>query len=163
MSAPHRSDVAPASVSIALREEGVEVEYLDGRVTFYHGVPQRVEGTLTTAPGKESHVLVTDPTETEGVLLYVNDLKTHDDILEDTGVGRVILGEGEEEELFPGVTARRPGGQRTEIDADPEVAGGRVFVFVEDDWGEDSYEFVAAADDEASDGGDDADDADTEA
>ena len=111
MSAPHRNDIAPASVSVALREEGVEVEYLDGRVTFYHGVPQVVEDTLTTAPGKEAHVLVTDPTETEGVLLYVNDLKTHDEILEQTGVGRVILGEGEEEELFPGVTARRPGGQ----------------------------------------------------
>ncbi|MFC6785727.1 DUF5796 family protein [Halobaculum halobium] len=143
MSAPHRNDIAPASVSVALREEGVEVEYLDGRVTFYHGVPEVVEGTLTTPPGKESHVLVTDPTETEGVLLYVNDLKTHDDILEQTGVGRVILGEGEEEELFPGVTARRPGGQRTAIEADPAVAGGRVFVFVEDDWGEQSYEFVA--------------------
>ncbi|SHH63612.1 DUF5796 family protein [Halobaculum gomorrense] len=143
MSAPHRNDIAPASVSVALREEGVEVEYLDDRVTFYHGVPQVVEDTLTTSPGKETHVLVTDPSETEGVLLYVNDLKTHDDILEQTGVGRVILGEGEEEELFPGVTARRPGGQRTEIEADPEVAGGRVFAFVEDDWGEESYEFVA--------------------
>ncbi|WP_284013741.1 DUF5796 family protein [Halobaculum litoreum] len=144
MSAPNRNDIAPASVSVALREEGVEVEYLDGRVTFYHGVPQVVEDTLTTPPGKETHVLVTDPTETEGVLVYVNDLKTHDDILEQTGVGRVVLGEGAEEELFPGVVARRPGGQRTEIEADPEVAGGRVFAFVEDDWGEDSYEFVAA-------------------
>ena len=144
MSAPHRNDVAPASVSVSLREEGVEVEYLDGRVTFYHGVPRRVEGSLTTPPGKQAHVLVTDPTETEGVLLYVNDLKTHDDVLEQTGVGRVILGEDDEEELFPGVTARRPGGRRTEIEADPEVAGGRVFVFVEDDWSEDSYEFVAA-------------------
>lgn len=142
MSAPNRSDVAPATVSVALREEGVEIEYLDGRVTFYHGVPKAVEGSLTTPPGKQTHVLVTDPTETEGVLLYVNDLKTHDDILADTGVGRVILGEGEEEELFPGVTVRRPGGQRTELEADPEVARGRVFAFVEDDWGEQSYEFV---------------------
>lgn len=143
MSAPNRNDVAPATVSVALREEGVEIEYLDGRVTFYHGVPKTVEGTLRTPPGKQTHVLVTDPTESEGVLLYVNDLKTHDDILGDTGVGRVILDEGDEEELFPGVTARRPGGQRTELEADPEVARGRVFAFVEDDWGEQSYEFVA--------------------
>ncbi|MFC7070206.1 DUF5796 family protein [Halobaculum lipolyticum] len=157
MSAPHRNDIAPASVSVALREEGVEVEYLDGRVTFYHGVPQVVapDDSLTTPPGKETHVLVTDPTETEGVLLYVNDLKTHDDILEQTGVGRVVLGEGDEEELFPGVVARRPGGRRTVIEADPAVAGGRVFAFVEDDWGEDSYEFVAADDDtDGSDFGD---------
>ncbi|WP_435146370.1 DUF5796 family protein [Halobaculum sp. P14] len=166
MSAGNRNDVAPATVSVALREEGVEVEYLDGRVTFYHGVPQRVEGTLTTPPGKEVHVLVTDPTETEGVLLYVNDLKTHDEILEDTGVGRVVLDEGDEEELFPGVTARRPGGQRTEIEADPAVAGGRVFVFAEDDWSEASYEFVAAdgesADDDAE-GGDSSGDRDSDA
>ncbi|QLG62305.1 DUF5796 family protein [Halorarum salinum] len=150
MSAPNRSDVAPATVSVALREEGIEVEYLDGRVTFYHGVPEAVEGSLTTPPGKETHVLVTDPTETEGVLVYVNDLKTHDDILRDTGVGRVMLGEGEEEELFPGVTARRPGGQRTELEADPEVARGRVFVFAEDDWGEHSYEFVEGTDAESA-------------
>ena len=142
MGAANRSDVAPATVSVALREEGVEVEYLDGRVTFYRGVPERVSGTLTTAPGKQTHVLVTDPTETEGVLMYVNDRKTADEILEDSGVGRVVLGEGETEELFPGVTVSRPGGQRTAVEADPEVARGRVFVFAEDDWSERSYELV---------------------
>ena len=163
MSAPNRNDVAPASVSVSLREEGVEVEYLDGRISFYRGVPQRVEESLTTPPGKQTHVLVTDPTETEGVLVYVNDLKTHDDILEQTGVGRVVLGEDEAEELFPGVTARRPGGRRTEIEADPAVAGGRVFVFVEDDWGEDSYEFVAAESADGTDGAPAGDDEDTDA
>ena len=150
MSAPHRNDIAPASVSVALREEGVPAEYPAGRVPCYHGVAPVVADHLSPSPCIGRHVLVTDPTETEGVLLYVNDLKTHDDILEQTGVGRVILGEGEDEELFPGVTASRPGGQRTEIEADSEVAGGRVFAFVEDDWGEQSYEFVAG------DGGDDA-------
>jgi hypothetical protein len=35
---------------------------------------------------------------------------------------------------------------RTEVEADPEVARGRVFVFVEDDWGEASYEFVTEGD-----------------
>ena len=52
------------------------------------------------------------------------------------------------------MTVRRPGGMRTEVEADPEVARGRVFVFVEDDWGEASYEFVA--EDEASVTGSDA-------
>jgi hypothetical protein len=75
-------------------------------------------------------------------MLYVNDRRTHDDILEDTGVGRVILDAGESEEVFPGVTVRRLDGYRTEVEADPEVARGRVFVFVEDDLGEASYEFV---------------------
>jgi len=137
-----RNDVPPSTVGVELLEHGVEVEYTDGRTTLYRGVPEPVADTLTTPPKKETHVLVTDPTETEGVMLYVNDLKTHDDILEATGVGRVVLEDGEEEEIFPGVTVRRPGGMRTEVEADPEIARGRVFVFVEDDWSERSYEFV---------------------
>lgn len=138
-----RNDVAPSTLGVELLEHGVQVEYTDGRTTLYRGVPEKVEGTLTTGPGKQTHILVTDPTETEGVMVYVNDLKTHDDILESTGVGRVILEKGEEEEIFPGVTARRVGGMRTEVEADPEKARGRVFAFAEDDWSEKSYEFVA--------------------
>ncbi|WP_318569658.1 DUF5796 family protein [Salinigranum marinum] len=144
MSAPHRTDVAPSTLSVALLEEGVEVEYTDGRRTLYRGVPERVPGTLTTKPGRDLHVLVTDPTDSEGVLVYVNDRKTHDDILESTGVGRVVLDQDEDEELFPGVVVRRVGELRYEVEADPETARGRVFAFVEDDWGEDSYEFVNA-------------------
>ena len=138
-----RNDVPPSTVGVELLDHGVEVEYTDGRKTLYRGVPEPVTDTLTTPPKKETHVLVTDPTETEGVMMYVNDLTSHDDVLESSGVGRVILGEGDEEELFPGVLVRRVPGHRFEIEADPEVARGRVFVFVEDDWGEDSYEFVA--------------------
>ena len=137
-----RSDVAPSTLPVRLREGGVEVEYLDGRTTFYRGVPSKAEETLSTAPGKEVHVLVTGPDETEGVMMYVNDRKTHDDILRSTGVGRIVLDEGETEELFPGVTVGTPDGMRCRIEADPAVARGRVFVFVEDDWGEDSYELV---------------------
>lgn len=137
-----RNDVSPSTLGVELREEGVVVEYLDGRTTLYRGAPQKVTDTLATGPGKETHILVTDPTETEGVLIYVNDLKTHDDILDQSGVGRVILNDGEEEELFPGVVVRRTGGMRNEIEADPDVARGRIFAFVEDDWGEESYEFV---------------------
>ncbi|MFB6124131.1 MAG: DUF5796 family protein [Haloferacaceae archaeon] len=137
-----RNDVAPSTLGVELLEHGVQVEYLDGRTVLYRGVPEAVRGTLRTPPGKQTHVLVTDPTETEGVMMYVNDRKTHDDVLESTGVGRIVLDAGEEEELFPGVTVRRGDGQRTEVEADPETAGGRVFVFVEDDWGEDSYELV---------------------
>ena len=138
----NRNDVPPATVGVDLREEGVIVEYADGRETLYRGVPSAETGSVRTGPGKECHLLVTDPTESEGVMLYVNDLKTEDEILEDTGVGRVLLDTGEAEEVFPGVTVRRVEGQRTEIEADPEVARGRVFVFVEDDWGEQSFEIV---------------------
>jgi hypothetical protein len=153
-----RNDVAPSTVSVSLVDYGVEVEYLDGRTTVYRGVPQKREGSVTTGPGKETHVLVTDLTETEGVMLYVNDFKTADEILEDSGVGRIILEAGEEEGVFPGVTVRRLGADRNEVEADPEVARGRVFVFVEDDWNERSYEIVRevdeSADEDAADAGD---------
>lgn len=142
MSAPSRSDVPPTSLGVELREEGVVVEYLDGRTTLYRGAPDTMEGVMTTGPGKETHVLVTDPTETEGVMTYVNDLKTDDEILRDSGVGRVLLDDEETDELFPGVVVTRTG-QRNEIVADPEIAGGRVFVFVEDEWTEHSYEIVS--------------------
>ena len=141
MSAPSRSDVPPTSIGIDLREEGVVVEYLDGRTTLYRGVPESVEGSLTAGPGKETHVLVTDPTETEGVMTYVNDYKTDEAILEDSGVGRVTVEDGETDEVVPGVVVGR-NGQRNEVIADPEIAGGRVFVFVEDGWSEGSFEIV---------------------
>ena len=151
-----RNDVAPATVGVELHEAGVVVEYLDGHTTLYRGVPARRAESVTTPPGKEAHVLVTDPTETEGVMLYVNDHRTHDDILESTGVGRVVLNEGDAEEVFPGVTVSRPGGRRTAVDADPEQARGRVFVFVEDEFSERSYELVA--DEARAEGDADADD-----
>lgn len=135
-----RNDVAPGTVGVELTDDGIVVEYLDGREVFYHGPPAKTEDSIRCRPGKDVQVLVTDPTETEGVLVYVNDLRTHDEILKDSGVGRVILESGEEE-LFPGVTARVEG-YAVEVTADPEVAGGRVFVFEEDARGERSYELV---------------------
>lgn len=138
-----RNDIAPETVDIELLDHGIAVEYIDGRQILYRGVPQTVTDSLTTPPGKQTHILVTDPTETEGVLMYINDLKTHDDVLESSGVGRVVLEQGSSETVFPGVTISRPGGMRTTIEADPETARGRVFAFVEDDWSEQSYEFIS--------------------
>jgi hypothetical protein len=60
---------------------------------------------------------VTDPSGTQGVLTYVNDLKTHADILRDTGVGRVMLDKGEQTTVFPGVTVRNEA-HRVVVDAD---------------------------------------------
>jgi hypothetical protein len=137
----NRSDIAPSTLSVELTEDGVAVEYLDGRTAFYHGVPSKVEESVRTAPGKDTHVLITDETETTGILVYVNDLRTHDDIIEDSGVGRVILQDGAEDELFPGVTVRDHQ-MRVEVDVDFDVADGRVFVFEEDEMGERSFEVV---------------------
>jgi len=136
-----RNDVAPDTLGVELTEDGIVVEYTDGREAYYRGIPEKESGTLRTSPGKLVQILVTDPTETEGVLTYVNDRNTHDEILESTGVGRVMLEPDEEEELFPGVTVRVDG-YAIEVEADPEVARGRVFVFEEDELGERSFELV---------------------
>jgi hypothetical protein len=136
-----RSNVSPSTLPIELQDGGILVEYLDGREVFYNGVPEKAEGSVRAPPGKHTQVLVTDPTETEGVLTYVNDRKTGDDILEDSGVGRLLLDDGGEEELFPGVVVRMDG-HAVEVAADPEVARGRVFVFAEDELSEQSWELV---------------------
>jgi hypothetical protein len=134
-----RSDIAPGTVGIELVDGGVYVEYTDGRRTFYNGVPEKRETTVRCQPSKEVHVLVTD--EAEGVMVYVNDRKTSDEIIESSGVGRVILESGETAALFPGVTVRADG-YAVEVEADPEEVEGRVFVFEEDEFGERSFELV---------------------
>jgi len=137
-----RSEVPPDTLPVDLTEDGIEVEYHDGRRVFYRGVPMSVSGTVRTAPGKDVHVLVTDAGERQGVLVYINERKTEDEILGETGVGRVLLGRGEETTVFPGVTVREDR-LRIEIEADPDVVDGRVFVFEEDEMGERSFELVA--------------------
>lgn len=136
-----RTEVPPDSLDIALAEEGIYVTYADGRRVFYNGVPETVHGTLRTRPGKDVQVLVTNAEGTEGVLTYVNELKTEAEILESSGVGRVMLDKGESEELFPGVTATLDG-YAIEVEADPAEAGGRVFVFEEDELGERKFELL---------------------
>lgn len=136
-----RSDVAPSTLSIDLDPDGVFVEYLDGREIFYHGVPEKRTGSVRCQPGKEVHVLVTDPSGTEGVMMYINDHNTHDDILESTGVGRLMVDPGETIQVFPGVTAHADG-YAIVVEADTDIADGRVFVFEEDELGERSFELV---------------------
>ena len=138
---PRRSDVPPETLRVSLEPEGIKVAYLDDRSVFYHGVPEKREGSVVCGPGRDVHVLITAPDEREGVMVYVNDRATHDDILESTGVGRVLLDGGETASLFPGVAATNHG-YRVEVTADHETARGRVFVFAEDERGEASYELV---------------------
>ena len=136
-----RSNVAPSTLEVELVDGGTVVRYLDGREVFYHGPPTRVEGSVTTRPGTEVHVLVTDPDGIEGVMTYITDLKTEDTILESTGVGRVVVERGARVEVFPGVSAVLEG-YRVTVEADLDVVGGRVFVFAEDDVREHAYELV---------------------
>jgi len=137
-------EVPPDTLPVDLVEGGVVVEYADGRDVFYRGPPERVESPHQTAPGKDVHVLVTDETETSGVLVYVDEKRTDAEILRDTGVGRVLLDTGEETTLFPGV-AVTGGNLRATITVDHEAVDGRVFVFEEDQFSEFAYELVAEA------------------
>jgi hypothetical protein len=152
-----KSEVAPDTLPVDLTEGGIEVEYTDGRTVFYHGVPEPVE-RVTTPPGKTTHVLVTDAEESHGVLTYVNERVTEDDILEDSGVGRVLLDSGEETSIFPGVTVQESE-MRIVVRADLDTVDGRVFVFAEDETSEHSWEVVEdppegdPGGDERSDGG----------
>ncbi len=139
------SEVAPDTLAIDLTEGGIEVEYTDGREVFYHGVPEPVD-RVTTPPGKDTHVLVTNADATHGVLTYVNERTTEDQILEDSGVGRVLLDRGEETSVFPGVTVQEAD-MRITVRADLDLVDGRVFVFAEDEMGESSWELVEDAED----------------
>lgn len=135
------SEVPPDTVGVDLVDGGVVVVYTDGREVFYRGVPERVEAPHRTAPGKQTHVLVTDSTETRGVLVYVNEHRTDDEILDSSGVGRVVLDEGETATLFPGVTVHG-GSLRARVTLERDLVDGRVFVFEEDQFEERSYELV---------------------
>lgn len=136
-----RNDIPPSTLGVELTEDGIFVEYLDGRTAFYNGIPTKVSDSVRCAPGKDVQVLVTDQGGSEGVLMYVNDLKTHDDILEDSGVGRVILEPNQSTQLFPGVRARTDG-YAVVVETDQSVVDGRVFVFEEDEFGERLFEIV---------------------
>ena len=138
-----RSEVPPEPLGVELDEGGIYVQYQDNRRVFYNGVPEAVTGTVRCRPGKDVQVLVTDDSETEGVMTYVNEVKTADEILESSGVGRVFLDSGEEAELFDGVTAAVDG-MAIEVSADMERVDGRVFVFEEDELGEQMYELREA-------------------
>ncbi|MEF8775521.1 MAG: DUF5796 family protein [Haloarculaceae archaeon] len=138
-----KSEVAPDTLAVDLTEGGVEVEYADGRTVFYHGVPERVE-QVTVPPGKDTHVLVTNGEGSHGVLTYVNERTTEDEILEDSGVGRILLDQGEETTVFPGVRVQESE-MRITVRADPEMVDGRVFVFAENEMGEAGYELVEEA------------------
>lgn len=136
--------VPPDTLSVALREEGVVVEYLDGREAFYRGIPTPVEPPHRSAPGKDVHVLVTDETETSGVMMYVDERTTEAEILESSGVGRVLLDAGESTTLFPGVRVEKAQ-HRLTVAVDHDVVDGRVFVFEEDQFEERSFELIADA------------------
>lgn len=145
----YHGTVSPATLRVERREDGIAVTYLDGRVAVYRVEPEPVAGPVRTPPGKDVHVLVTDPESGEGVMIYVNDRKTHDDVLEASGVGRVLVEPGMSRELFPGVEASVEG-HAVLIDADPGSVDARIFVFAEDEFSEHGFELVDVTGEDAS-------------
>lgn len=137
----HRSNVSPAPLTVDRDGDGIEVRYRDGRTVRYAD-PVPADGERIAAnTAYEIHALVTDPDGSEGVMVYVNDHDTSDDILESTGVGRLLLEPGEEAAIYPGVTAARSR-ERITVRADPDAIDGSLYVFVENELEERAFRLV---------------------
>lgn len=136
--------VSPATLGVELLEEEIVVRYLDGRRTVYQGPVEPTTPPLRTAPGRLVQLLLIEPGETEGVLVYVNDRDTDAEILEESGVGRINLDPGEEVSVFPGVTVAMDG-YHAVVDVDMQVIDGRLFVFAEGPLDARSYELLEEA------------------
>ena len=135
----YRTNVSAVPLPVRRSDDTIEITYLDDRVVTYPG-PFQDEGTSLTANRTvEIHVLIVDNEFSEGMMIYLNDYDTVDDILESTGVGRIILDDGATESLYPGVRGSRQGERITvEVDTNAETAG--VYVFVESQLKQDAYE-----------------------
>lgn len=143
----HRSNVSPVPLAVERDDDDIVLEYLDGRTVRYRGPLEPREGSVSAPITLELQVLVLDEDASEGIMVYVNDYDTVDDILEETGVGRVLLGDGDTEALYPGVIATRSG-QTIEVEVDDALTDAWVFVFVENQFGERAYRLARPAEPE---------------
>ena len=144
-------EIAPAALPVELVEGGIVVTYQDGREVIYRGVPERVGPKYATGPGREIHLLVTDGDT--GRLVYVDERMTDPEILERTGVGRILLTVDDPVEAQPGITACKTG-LRIEFTVAPADLKGTAFVFEQDQFGEHSVELAAIAPDDSAETGD---------
>lgn len=131
----HRSNVSPVPLTVERSAEAVRVHYLDDRVVTYRGPFEERDGELAANRSFEVHVLVIDPESGDGIMTYVNDYDTTDPILESTGVGRVLIEDGQHEAIYPGITATLAG-ETVRVTVDETAADMWVYGFVENDRGE---------------------------
>lgn len=134
-----RSNVTPNPLPLEIEDSTISIQYQDGRVVTYHGPIEERDATVSATLTYEIHVLVTDGTE--GSIVYVNDYDTSDEVLEATGVGRVIISESDSASVYPGVTASRRG-ERITIEVDRGAVAESVYVFVENQLEEHAYQLV---------------------
>lgn len=139
----HRSNVSPVPLPVERESDRIRLTYLDGRVVTYRGPFDDRDGGVRANRSFAVHVLVVDPESEEGVMTYINDYDTSDDILESTGVGRVLLAEGESEAIYPGVTARLSG-ETIDVRVHSAVGQVNVYAFVENDRGESAVKLTGS-------------------
>lgn len=133
--------VSPATLTVDISKEGIAVRYLDGRRTVYPADAEPTVPPLRTGPGRLVQLLLVEPDETSGVLVYINDRDTAGEILEESGVGRINLKPGDEAGVLPGVSVEMDQ-QHAVIDVDHAAIDGRLFVFSEGMLDTRSYELV---------------------
>lgn len=137
-------NVSPAMLPVHAGDEGVEITYLDDRCVTYRATPESIQSPVRVQERSHVHALIFGPDGDAGRLVYINDRKTSDNILERTGVGRILLDDGAEATLAPGVDVRRAG---EEIAVHVSRAAGerRVLVFVDTQRHEQAYEVAPRA------------------
>jgi len=133
-------EVDPETLTVTIDENGVEITYDDGRTVRYRGVPVGRGESVRVPARRRIHVLGTDADGTSGALVYLTDRRTHEAVLEESGVGR-LFPDGSGRTVLPGVTAALDGSDIV-IRADPDAVPGRVFVFEEDERTEHGYELL---------------------
>ncbi len=133
--------VSPATLAVTIDDDGIAVRYLDGRETVYPATPEPTVSPLRTAPGRLVQVLLVEPDETAGILVYVNDRDTASEILEESGVGRINLNSDEEAAVLPGVSVEMDG-HHAVVDVEHDAIEGRLFVFSEGPLDSRAYELI---------------------
>lgn len=131
----HRSNVSPVPLTVERSTEAVSLQYLDDRVVTYRGPFEESQSELRANRSFEVHILVIDPDTGEGIMTYINDYDTSDEILESTGVGRVLIDDGQREVIYPGITATLEG-ETIHVSLDSSIDDVWVYAFVENDRGE---------------------------
>ena len=131
----HRSNVSPVPLPVECSDDAITVTYLDGRRVRYSGPFSPRESTVAANQSFAVQALVLDNESGEGVMIYVNDYDTSDAILESTGVGRILIPDGEREVIFPGITASRSR-EMIEISVTGDPGSVEIYVFIENDRGE---------------------------
>lgn len=141
----YRTNVSPTFLPVRKQGSQIELTYLDGRVVTYSGPFNSSLDTIEANRSVEVHVLIVDHDFTEGMMVYINDYDTIDDILESSGVGRIILADESVESLYPGVQVSRDG-ERIRVNASDAPSDIWVYAFIESQLTENAYRLSAPSD-----------------